>query len=340
MKKKNGTFDMGSKAYKDIEDIIKKSGSSNYAEASANQQTMAQLAQAALREGIMDGDNLGGIYFVDNIEPGVSPNYPLSFLTPGTEKDFAAYTMPQQGAIPERSIEGDEVYVKTYEIANSIGWPLKYARQARWPMIAAALNVLEAGIVKKLNDDGWHTILGAALDRGLLVVDSAAVPGQFTRKLISLVKLAMRRNGGGNSTSVNRSKLTDLYVSAEAMEDIRNWGADEVDEVTRRELLFQPDGTVGRIYNVNIHDFDELGEGQSYQSYYTDTLSGTMGSGDLEICVGVDLSKEGIFIMPVDQPLEVTEDPMLHRKGSAGYYARQGQGFMVGDSRAVILGSF
>jgi len=37
------------------------------------------------------------------------------------------------------------------------------------------------------------------------------------------MKTVMRRNGGGNSTSANRGQLTDLYVSPEAVEDIRNW---------------------------------------------------------------------------------------------------------------------
>ena len=82
------------------------------------------------------------------------------------------------------------------------------------------MEVLEASFVKKMNDDGWHTILAAGVDRNIVVFDSDAAAGQFTKRLVNLMKTVMRRNGGGNSSSNNRGQLTDLYVSPEAMEDL------------------------------------------------------------------------------------------------------------------------
>ena len=91
-------------------------------------------------------------------------------------------------------------------------------------------------------------------------------------RLVSLLKTVMRRNGGGNSASNNRGLLTDLYVSPEAMEDIRNWGVDQVDEVTRREIYTAADGSVKQdIFGVNLHDLDELGDVKSI-SYSMRTL--------------------------------------------------------------------
>ena len=63
---------------------------------------------------------------------------------------------------------------------------------------------LEAGFVKKMNDDGWHTLLAAGVDRNVLVFDADASNGQFTKRLISLMKTVMRRNAGGNSGSLNQ----------------------------------------------------------------------------------------------------------------------------------------
>jgi hypothetical protein len=140
-------------------------------------------------------------------------------------------------------VEGDYVMIPTFEIASSIDWTLRYARDARWDIVSRALQVLQSSFVKKTNDDAWHTLLAAGVDRNILVYDADAAAGQFTKRLVSLLKTVMRRNGGGNSSSINRGKLTDLYVSPEAIEDIRNWGVDQVDDITRREIYNAEDGS-------------------------------------------------------------------------------------------------
>ena len=55
-----------------------------------------------------------------------------------------------------------------------------------------------------MNDDGWHTLLVAGVDRNVLVYDADAADGQFTKRLISLMKTVMRRNAGGNTGSLKR----------------------------------------------------------------------------------------------------------------------------------------
>ena len=176
----------------------------------------------------------------------------------------------------------------------------------------------------------------------IVVFDDDAANGQFSKRLVSLMKTVMRRNGGGNSTSNNRGALTDLYVSPEAMEDIRNWGVDQVDEVTRREIYVANDGSnvLTRIFGVNLHALDELGEGQEYQLYYENVLSGTMPASDVEIVVGLDQSKRDSFIMPVREQVQIFEDESLHRQKRAGFYGWAEQGFAVLDNRRVLLGSF
>ena len=93
-----------------------------------------------------------------------------------------------------------------------------------------------------------------------------------------------------NTGSSNRGRLTDLYVSPEALEDVRNWGLDQIDEVTRREIYTASEGgaPITRIFGVNLHDLDELGEGQEYQNYYTSDLSGSMPGTKKEIVVGLE----------------------------------------------------
>jgi len=323
----------------ELTDLLVRSGSAEKEQSLAASREFAKALELPLRQAILSGDILDGIFEPIQLAPGATPEFPLDFLAPGTEADFVAYTLPNHGYVPERHVEGDYVMVPTYDIGASIDYLLKYARDARWDVVGRAMEVLEAQFVKKMNDDGWHTLLAAGVDRNIVVYDSDADAGQFTKRLVSLMKTVMRRNGGGNSASNNRGILTDLYVSPEAMEDIRNWGVDQVDEITRREIYTAADGNVNRVFGVNLHDVDELGEGQEYQEFYDNVLSGTIDAGDSEIVVGLDLRKRDSFIMPVRQEVQIFEDDTLHRQKRAGFYGWAEQGFAVLDNRRVLLGS-
>ena len=320
--------------------ILRASGSYNKEEALKATSDLAKALELPLRQGVLDGNILDGIFEPIQLEQSATSEFPLDFLSPGTEKDFVAYTIPNHGYIPQRNVEGDYVMVPTYDIGASIDWLLKFARDARWDIVGRAMEVMEAQFVKKLNDDGWHTLVSAAVDRNIIVLDADAAAGQFTKRLVSLMKTVMRRNGGGNTTSMNRGALTDLYVSPEAMEDIRNWNVDQIDEITRREI-FTADGdnALNRIFGVNLHDLDELGEGQEYQLFYSNQLSAGLPTGDVEMCVGLDLRRNDSFVMPIRETVQVFEDDTLHRQKRAGVYGWAEQGFACLDNRRVILGS-
>ena len=324
----------------ELTELLVRSGSSRKEESLSASAEFAKALELPLRQGVLSGNILDGIFEAIRLAPGATPEFPLDFLTPGNEKDFVAYTIPNHGYVPERHVEGDYVMVPTFDIGASIDYLLKYARDARWDVVGRAMEVLEQSFVKKMNDDGWHTVISAGVDRNIVVFDGDAAAGQFTKRLVSLMKTVMRRNGGGNSTSNNRGQLTDLYVSPEAMEDLRNWGVDQVDEVTRREIYVADDGgaSVNRVFGVNLHDLDELGVDQEYQLFYATTLSGAMGS-DQELVVGLDLRKRDSFIMPIREEVQIFEDDTLHRQKRAGFYGYAEQGFAVLDNRRVLLGT-
>ena len=324
----------------EMNQVLRQAGSLVKEESLGATAELAKALELPLRKGVMSGDILDGIYEAVRLAPGASAEFPLDFIAPGTEKDFVAYTIPNHGRIPERHVEGDYVMVPTYDVGASIDFLLKYARDARWDVVGRAMDVLQGQFTKKMNDDGWHTILSAGVDRNILVYDADATAGYFSKRLVSLMKTIMRRNGGGNSSSVNRGQMTDLYLSPEGLEDIRNWGVDEVDDITRRELITREGGLLSRIFQVNLHDIDELGEGQEYQNYYSTDLSGSLPGSKKEIVVGLDLSSNDSFVMPVRQEVQIFEDDTLHRQKRAGMYGWAEHGFAVLDNRRVLLGAF
>lgn len=327
--------------------LLKRTGSPNKTEAMEAMHSLAQALQVPLRSALLDGDILGGIFAPEVLDPSATAEFPLDFYQTAQENDYIAYMIPSEGALPQRTITGDAVTVTTFDVGNAIDWPLKYATQARWNIIARAMEVLEAGFVKKMNTDGWRVIVAAGAGRtdflggAPLVFDSAATAGQFTKRLVSLMKTTMTRLAGGNTATSNRGRLTDLYISPEALEDIREWDQDEVDDITRREIFSATDdgGPLAKIYGVTLHPLDELGVGQEFQTFFA-TLGVSMGTSDEEIVVGLDLSHGDSFVMPVKRELVIFEDDMLHRRQKAGFYGWQEHGFAALDGRRVLLGSF
>ena len=324
----------------DMNAVLARAGSNDASIALPAMNFIAKALVTPLREGLLAGDVVTDIFAPINLTPGQPSEFPLDFLPPGTQKDYVAYTIPKHGRIPESHVEGDYVMVPVYDVGNSIDWLLKYSEQARWDVVQRAMRVFEAGFVKKTNDDGWHTLLYAGLDRNIVVYDSDAGSGQFTKRAISLMKTVMSRQGGGNTATPNKAKLTDLYVSPENVEDIRNWGVDIIDEVTRREIFTADDGSFMKIFNVILHDLYELGEGQEYQLFYQNALGGALQTNDVELMVGLDLSKNDSFVSPsYRRDVQVFEDANLHRQQRHGIYGWKNQGFAVLDNRRIILGS-
>lgn len=323
-------------------EIVKRVGSIDRSESEQATQQLTQVAKAELREAILSGDILQqyNIFTPVQLERDASPIWPLDILSPGEEDDLVAFTNPGHGRIPEAQLEGSYVTVPTYQIAGAIDWLLNHMRNGRTDLMSRYLEILNYMFVKKINDDGWHTIIASAVDRNILVYDADATAGQFTKRLVSLAKLVMRRNGGGNTSSINRKTLTDIFMSPEGIEDMRNWGVDQVDEVTRRELIMASDGGIRRIFSVNLHDLDELGVGQEYQYFYTNTLGAAVQASDTEMCIGLDLNDDLNFVMPIKQELELFDDPTLHRSQKGGMYGWAEMGFANLDNRSVIVMSY
>lgn len=324
-----------------VKALVVRSGSNDMNVAIAAQRELAKALEIPLRKGILAGNVLFDIFQAMPLAPDAAPEFPLDILAPGVEKEHVAYAIPAHGSLPERCVEGDYIMIPTYEIGSSIDWPLKLARNSRWDIVARAMEIFEAGFVKKKNNDGWHTILAAAADRKLVVYDGNAGAGRFTVRLISLMNQAMRRNAGGNTTSLTRGRLTDMFLSVEALEDMRNWSLGDVPEAVRTQIFQSADGYVTTMLNVKLHDMIEFGVGQEYQNYWTDSgsLNMPLAPGDVELVVGLDLQRNDSFVMPTKGEMEVYEDPTLFMQRRAGFKGWQELGFAVVDNRRVIAAS-
>ena len=84
----------------ELTDLLMRSGSANREVALAANAEIAKALELPLRQGVLNGDVLDGIFEPIQLAQSATPEFPLDFLAPGTEKDFVAYTIPNHGYVP------------------------------------------------------------------------------------------------------------------------------------------------------------------------------------------------------------------------------------------------
>lgn len=325
-------------ATEEMKSLLRSVASSDLGTARASMGQLATALTTPLQQGIFNGDIFQGIYEPIKFEPGVAIEFPYDFISPGSERNFVAYVVPRTGALPEKAVEGEYVTVPLYEIAASLDWTMKYMRDARWDIVGRALQVLEAMLLRKMNTDAWRVILTAGKNRNLMAYDNLATAGQFSKGLMAAAEVQFRRNSGGNSASLNRGKLTDIFISPEAKADMWSWNLSEVPDTVRTKIFNE--GSLARIGNIKLTDLDELGVGQEFDTYFTSVLGGTISGSKLELAVGLDLQTNATgsrFVMPYRQMPEAKERMYLQETRRVGIQAFAEIGFSVLDNRGVLL---
>ena len=206
-----------------------------HAMTSSMQKVVADISytdQEPIRSGLLDEDTVGDIYQVIPVAKGVEIDFPIDFYQATDRDKYWAYTIPDQGYLPQRYASSESVKISTYRIGSTMDFWIRHIQQARWDVLARGLEVYKNGYVKKVNSDGWSAIAASAYARNIVVSDDTAAPHQITPRLLSIMQVLTKRNGGGNMNS-SGFKLTDLYISPEAAASMRSWDFSLIPEVVR-----------------------------------------------------------------------------------------------------------
>lgn len=173
--------------------LLRKCGDADYMIAIAAQRELAEALEIPARQAVLFGDTVGDIFEDIDLSNTEAPAvFPLDSITNSEVDEHIAYTVPHTGYIPQRFVSPSELQVNTFPVANAIDFPIKFAQNPRWDVVARHLQILEAGFVRKNNNDAWHTILSAANGRNLTVSDTAATDGVMSKLFFAYFKTTMR----------------------------------------------------------------------------------------------------------------------------------------------------
>ncbi len=315
------------------------------------------LTLAPVRPEIYQGDIVTDIFTVDMVGLDKLAEYPIEYVA--DSDDWLAFAMPDDGKLPERLTVTDSVTIRPFMIGNSAYWKESYNLLGNSFAIQKSRNRFDAGFVKKINDIGWHAILGAANGRGTgNIATSSGIIGVLNPSLITSMQVAMRRStysatgGSTNATSAIKFTMTDLFVSPEAFASYLDlvpnpvgttdygWPRSYTDNLTR-QMLEAGFATSIKIHDVNVHVLDELGFSRVYNTYLQTTLGLSMPSGCKEFVIGLDLGASGRdnFVMPIGQNIEITPDDTAYRNQRVGFTGKMSLNACCLDARSVIVGA-
>lgn len=234
------------------------------------------------------------IFQVDELPAGALAEYPIDL-----DDIETAVVMPRIGAVPQNIVVGDSLIIPTFEVSNSVEWKLTFVRDARFNIVERALEKLAESFVRAEEKAGWDTIRGA-IDASNTV--DKGTETTLSRKLFNMLITDMRAEGA--------SEPNVIYVSPRLASDIREWGATEIDETTRREVFKA--GGMGSIYGVQIRELRSLADNEVFM---------------------FDTSKLGV--MPIRSKMQTFDKPDAINRLRAGVIAFEEIGFSVIDKRAM-----
>jgi hypothetical protein len=234
------------------------------------------------------------IFMVDELPAGSLAEYPIDL-----DDIEVATVMPRLGAVPQNLVVGDSLIVPTFEVANSVEWKLAFVRDARFNIVERALEKLAESFVRAEEKAGWDTIRGAKDTTNTIAIGSET---GLTRKLFNKMITDMR--------AIGACEPNVIYVSPKRASQIRDWGASDIDDTTRRELFVK--GGMGSIYGVEIRELRSLGDNEVFM---------------------FDTTKLGV--MPIRTKMTSYDKPDSINRLRAGVLAWEEIGFAVIDKRAM-----
>lgn len=298
------------------------------------------------------------IYTVENFAENDNAEYPLDLFFNEKDNDIRIHFQSRPGGTPTSHLSDIQtVIVPTANYQGEVDWQNKFARYGRLDVIARYIHKLAQAILRKEEVNGWAVLLDAvakAVTNGNShVVGSTTTDGVLhldgLNQLLTLSKRINTSIDGGSAANAPQG-VTDLYMSIEAMQDIRAMSYNPVNvkgaisapgagdssislpSDMREEIL--KGGGMPMLMGLTLHEMNEFGLNFPYNVLFGNFYTGSFTQTSQEVIIGVDRTRDSA-VMPVKGGLTVQNDIFMTRSDRSGVIADEDIGFGILDARQV-----
>ena len=362
--------------------LIKAMGSNNREEAYEAQAAVAELLGPVVSEVINNAPTIGNLYTTISYGEDDNPSLPLDLLHDITDEDYIeVYSQQVAGGLPYSQVfpAHNELKFSTYTLDSALAFDRKYVRKARLDVVSKTFTRMAQEVLLKQTTTAFN-VLATALVKGTgtgttaggSIIGSSAADRFVLADFNNLITKSKRINSsfsGGTPVGGVKSGISDLLVSPEMVEELRAMAYNPINTAEApygsavkdslpapdalRQELFSAAG-LPSFYGINVMEINEMGIGQRFNKLFGAIVasegatviggggSGTWVTGDDEILIGIDRSKDALIrptVVGEGSPSEfqvLVDDQFSVRQNKIGYYGKVEEGRLCIDNRALI----
>jgi len=348
-------------------ELIKLAGSKNREVSSQAMEILAGFIGPILQQVIYKAGTSDVIYSKLTFDQDTLPTIPLDFYIDKKVDFVRTWSSSIPGGLPTNFISGlTELKVSTYGIDSAVSFLKRYARLGQLDHVARALKWMAQELLVKTEINAWTPVLAAlanASTNNLAHVIASTTAGvlqldDFSRLITRSKKINAAGIDGGTPNGYYKG-VTDMFLSPEAMEQIRGWvyqplntrvgasiatangtaavGIAAPDSM--REEIYRQAGSA-EVFGIQLHEVYELSPEGPYGVIFDAYFSGSFVAGTNNLVVGVDLSREALIeTVEVDgnggEVRVYNDDQFTIRSEKIGFAAEKNLGNVVLDDRAL-----
>jgi len=355
----------------DQEALIRAMASKNAAEASEARQAFAEVIVGPLVQQVLAQAPVMSNLFEDlEFSEGDDNSIPMDLFFDVKDEEYVkVWSQSQPGGLATSTVNGsDEIKFSVYELDSAVSANKKYMAVARFDVVNKMLTRMAQEILLKQEVTSANVIMAAlanASTNGNSHIISAQTAGLLKlhdfNRLMTLKSRIWTSFVNGTAMDPGARGITDLLLSPEAMQSIREWtynpvntrqadgsaaGSERGIEATpsMRDEIYRSAG-LPNVYGINLIQVNELGVGYKYNTIFDAydagrTYDGTTFNGSSkEIVVGIDAGMSSL-VRPVQvegnaQFIAEEDDQFVRRQRKVGFYGWVNEGRLVLDDRAL-----
>jgi hypothetical protein len=365
-------------------ELIQAMGSKNRDTAYEAQVALAEFIGPVINEVVSNAPTLSNLFTPLQYNADDNPSIPLDVYYDISDEDYInVYSTNSPGGLPTNQVTPthSEMKLMTYKLDTAISFDKKYASRSRLDVVSKSFTRAAQEILLKQERTSGNLLLGALAGASTTVNGTSKKhtiqANQANRFLLddlnAMMTLAkrIRPSWAGGTPVAGSAGLTDIIVSPETVEDLREMAynpintrdadgavAASADNLiaapdTVRAPLFQSAG-IPEFYGVSVMEIHELGPNSKFQKIFNvlDNSSidnnpnggrsaQTVGDDD-DLVLGIDRSRDAfVRAIAVDQETGsefnlVADDQYSIRQAKVGWFGSIEEGRVVLDDRAIV----